>query len=169
MKKIIGLMLLLTISLVTLVGCGKPTEDKVITEFLTTLVSTETYENFASNFESDKFIEDSEASFGEYLTDDAFFLLMSNRIPYLYSSVIKENNITKTTDINILKTKKSEAEGYNVFEYEVSYKLTNRDISIDMKDYFMLNIIEDKKFVIDEIYVSNKTSTIFPEYKNISQ
>ncbi|GAA0084471.1 hypothetical protein UT300007_09100 [Clostridium sp. CTA-7] len=169
MKNFTKIILLMGISLVLLIGCSSTKQEKTIDNFINKLISTKTYENITSSEDSDKFIDESKAIFAEYLTEDAFNVLMTNRIPYIYYTVIIENDITDTTDIKIVKTKETKNDTYIHYEYEVSYKLKAADKSIDMTDYMVFKVMKDNSSIIDEVYVVDKTSSIFSEHKNIFQ
>lgn len=169
MKKIIKLLSLMLISISLLSGCSSTKEEKTINNFVNKLISAKTYENFTSNSDVDKFTEASKTIFGEYLTDDTFDTLMANRIPNFYYTVINKNDIKHTTDIKIVKSKETKNDDYTHYEYEVSYKLKSEDKSIDMTDYMVFKIKKDNNSVIDEVYVLDKTSSIFTEFKSIAQ
>lgn len=180
MKNIIKIILLMGISTLLLIGCSSAKEEKVIDNFINKLISVKTYESFTfldnehkdveeSKASLEKYGEDSKASFGEYLTEDAFNTLMGNRVPYFYYTVINENNVKDITDIKIEKTKETENDTYIHYEYEVSYKLKSDDKSIDMTDYMVFKVMNDNTSIIDEVYVSDKTSSIFSEFKEIVQ
>ena len=94
---------------------------------------------------------------------------MANRTPYIYYSVIDKNNIDETTGVKIVKTKETKNDEYTHYEYEVSYKLKSGDSTIDMTDYMVFKIMKDNTSVITDVYVSDKTSSIFSEYKTIVQ
>lgn len=180
MKNFIKLILLMGISLLLLIGCSSKEQEKTIDNFINKLISVKTYEGVTfwdnedkdveeSKASLDKYEEESKASFGEYLTEDAFNTLMANRIPYFYYAVINDNNIKDITDINIVKNKETENDTYIHYEYEVSYKLKSDDKSIDMTDYMFFKVVKDNTSIIDEVYVLDKTSSIFSEHKNVSQ
>ena len=99
---------------------------------------------------------------------------MANRILYFYYTVINENNVKNITDIKIVKTKESENDTYTNYEfihyeYEVSYKLKLDDKSIDMTDYMIFKVMKDNTSIIDEVSILKEESSIFSEYKNVSQ
>lgn len=169
MKKSIKIILLMGISLVLLIGCSSKKEENTIDNFINKLISAKTYENITSDNDVDKFMEESKTIFGEYLTDDAFDTLMANRIPYFYYNVINKNYIKDTTDVKIVKSKETQNDKYTHYEYEVAYKLNNGDKSIDMTDYMVFKVTKDNNSVIDEVYVLDKTSSIFSEFKSIEQ
>ncbi len=168
MKYFIKIILLIGISLLLLIGCSSTKQEKTIDNFINKLISVKTYENITSS-EADKFIDESKAIFEEDLTEDAFSTLMSNRIPYIYYTVINKNGINDTTDIKIVKTKETKNDKYTHYEYKVSYKLKSGDKSIDMTDYMVFKVMKDNTSIIDEVYVLDKTSSIFSEHKTISQ
>ena len=173
------------ISLLLLIGCSSKKQEETIDNFINKLISVKTYEKFTfledehkdeedSKASLEKYEEDSKASFGEYLTEDAFNTLMANRVPYFYYTVINKNNVKDITDIKIVKTKESENDTYTNYEfihyeYEVSYKLKLDDKSIDMTDYMSFKLMKDNTSIIDEVYILDKTSSIFSEYRNVSQ
>ena len=169
MKNFIKIVLFMGISLLLLVGCSSKEQEKTIDNFINKLISVETYEGVTFGEDADKYIEASKASFGEYLTEDAFNTLMTNRIPNFYYTVINENKVNDITDIKMVKNKETETDTYIHYEYEVSYKLKSDDKSIDMTDYMVFKVMKDNTSIIDEVYVLDKTSSIFSEYKNISQ
>ena len=169
MKRFIKGILLMGILLILLIGCTSEKEDKTIDNLINKLISAKTYENITSNDDADKFIEESKAIFGEYLTDDAFDTLMADRIPYFYYTVINKNGIKDTTDIKIVKSKEIPNDTYTHYEYEVSYKLNAEDKSIDMTDYMVFKVMKDNSSIIDEVHVSDKTSSIFSEFKSTAQ
>lgn len=169
MKNFIKIILLMGVSSLLLIGCNSKKSEKTIDNFINTLISAKTYESIASSDDSAKFMDESGKIFKEYLTEDALNTLMLNRIPYFYYTVIKNNNINDTTDLKIVKTKETEEEKYTHYEYEVSYKLESDDKTIDMKDYMAFKVINDNTTVINDVYVSDKTSSIFSEYKALSE
>ena len=113
---------------------------------------SDTYKDISSLEESGRFIEDCKSIFGEYITDDAFDLLMANRIFTRYSSVISE--ASAVTDINFTKTSETENDGYIHFEYEVSYKLELNGETVDMKDYMAFNVLDEKGYKIEKVSIS---------------
>ena len=168
MKNFIKIILLIGISSLLLMGCSSAKQETTIDNFINKLVSAKTYENITSYDE--KFIDESKEIFEEYLTEDAFNTLMANRTLYIYYSVINNNNnIDETTDVEISKTKETKNDEYNHYEYEVSYKLKSGDNSIDMTDYIVFKVMKNNASAIDEVYVSDKRSSIFSEYKTIVQ
>ena len=168
MKNFIKIILLIGISSLLLIGCSSAKQETTIDNFINKLVSAKTYENITS-YDAEKFIDESREIFQEYLTEDAFNTLAVNRTPYIYYSVINKNNINETTNVEIVKTKETKNDEYTHYEYEVSYKLKSSDSSIDMTDYIVFKVMKDDASVIDEVYVSDKTSSIFSEYKTIVQ
>lgn len=169
MKNFIKIILLMGISLLLLIGCSSKEEEKTIDNFMNKLISIKTYEGIIFGENTDEYVEESKAIFGEYLTEEAFNTLMANRIPNFYYTVINGNNVKDITDIKIVKNKETENDTYIYYEYEVSYKLKSDDKSIDMTDYMVFKVMKDNTYIIDEVYVLDKTSSIFSEYKNISQ
>lgn len=169
MKNFIKIILLMGISLLLLIGCSSKEQEKTIDNFINKLISVKTYEGVTFGENTDKYVDESKTSFGEYLTEDAFNTLMANRIPNFYYTVINENNIKDITDIKIVKNKETENDTYIHYEYEVSYKLKSDDKSIDMTDYMVFKVMKDNTSIIDEVHVLDKTSSIFSEYKNVSQ
>jgi len=169
MKNFIKIISLMGISLLLLIGCSSKEQEKTIDNFINKLISVKTYEGVTFGEDIDKYVEESKANFVEYLTEDAFNTLMANRIPNFYYTVINENNVKDITDIKIVKNKETETDTYTHYEYEVSYKLKSDDKSIDMTDYMVLKVMKDNTSIIDEVYVLDKTSSIFSEYKNVSQ
>lgn len=168
MKIFIKVILLMCISSLLLIGCSSKKSDKTVDNFINTLLSSKPYENITSD-DSTKFTDESSKIFQEYLTDDALNTLMSNRIPYIYYIVINNNSIKDITGIEIVKTKEKEEDKYFHYEYKVSYKLKSDDKSIDMTDYMAFKIMKDNPNIINEVYVSDKTSSIFGEFKTIVQ
>ena len=168
MKSFLKIILLMGISLLLLIGCGAKEQEKTIDNFINKLVSAKTYENITS-YDAEKFIDEAKEIFEENLTEDAFNTLMVNRTPYIYYSVIDKNNIDETTDVKIVKSKETKNDEYTNYEYEVSYKLKSGDSSIDMTDYIVFKVMKDNTSVIDDVYISDKTSSIFSEYKTIVQ
>ncbi|MBE6052388.1 MAG: hypothetical protein E7212_00525 [Clostridium sartagoforme] len=168
MKSFIKIILVVGISSFLLIGCSTKKQEKTIDNFINNLISTKTYENITSD-EADKFTEESKDIFKEYLSDDAFENLITNRIPYIYYNVINKNNIKDTTDIKIVKTKETDNDKYTYYEYEVTYKLKSDDKSKDMTDYMVFKINEDNKSMIAEFHMIDKTSSIFKELKNTDQ
>ena len=61
-------------------GCTNSSKEQNVESFIRKLVSYDTYKDISSLEESGRFIEDCKSIFGEYITDDAFDLLMANRI-----------------------------------------------------------------------------------------
>ena len=180
MKNFIKTILLMGISLLLLIGCSSKKQEETIDNFINKLISVKTYEKFTflddehkdeedSKASLEKYEEDSKASFGEYLTEDAFNTLMANRVPYFYYTVINKNNVKDITDIKIEKTKETKNDTYIHYEYKVSYKLKSDDKSIDMTDYMSFKLMKDNTSIIDEVYILDKTSSIFSEYRNVSQ
>lgn len=169
MKNIIKIMLLIGISTLLLIGCSSAKEEKVIDNFINKLISAPTYENITNSENSDEFVDEAKTIFEEYLSEDAFNTIMKNRTPYIYYTVIKNNNIIDTSDIKIEKTKETKNDDYTHYEYEVSYKLESDNKSIDMTDYMVFKVMNDNSSIIDEVYVSDKTSSIFSEFKTIVQ
>lgn len=157
------------ISLLLLIGCSSKKQEETIDNFINKLISVKTYEKFTFLEDEHKDEEDSKASFGEYLTEDAFNTLMANRVPYFYYTVINKNNVKDITDIKIEKTKETKNDTYIHYEYKVSYKLKSDDKSIDMTDYMSFKLMKDNTSIIDEVYILDKTSSIFSEYRNVSQ
>ena len=169
MRNFIKIILPMGISLFLLIGCSSKEQEKTIDSFINKLISVKTYEGVTFEENTDKYVEESKSNFSEYLTEDAFNNLMANRTPNFYYTVINENNVTDITDIKIVKTKETEADNYTHYEYEVSYKLKSDDKSMDMTDYMVFKIMKDNTSIIDEVHVLDKTSSIFSEYKNVSQ
>lgn len=169
MKNFIKIILLMGMSLLLLIGCSSTKQEKTIDNFINKLISAKTYENITSPEDANKFIDESKAIFEEYLTEDAFNNLMVNRIPYIYYTVINKKDIKDTTDIKIVKTKETKNDAYTHYEYKVSYKLKAGDKSINMTDYMAFKVMKDNTSIIDEVYVLDKTSSIFSEHKTISQ
>lgn len=169
MKKFIKIILLMGISVVLLMGCSSVKGEKTIDNFINKLISVKTYEGVTFGEDPDKYVEETKASFGEYLTDNAFDTFVANRIPNFYSTVINKNNVDDITDIKIVKSKETENDTYTHYEYEVSYKLNAGDQSLDMTDYMVFKIMNDNNSVIDEVHVLDKTSSIFSEFKSVSQ
>ena len=169
MKRFIKIILLMGISLVLLMGCSSAKGEKTIDNFINKLISIKTYEGVTFGENSDKYVEESKASFGEYLTDEAFDTLMANRIPNFYYTVINKNNVDDITDIIIVKSKETKNDTYTHYEYEVSYKLKAGDQSLDMTDYMVFKIMDDNNSVIDEVHVLDEKSSIFSEFKSIVQ
>lgn len=169
MKKFIKIILMTCISSLLLIGCSSKKSDENVDNFINTLISAKTYENidFSSDFNNS--IDESTKIFGEYLTEDGLGTLIANRIPSLYYNVIAKNTIIDTEDIKIVKTKEKKEDNFISYEYEVSYKLKSDNKSIDMKDYMAFKVMKDKPNLINEVYVSEKKSSIFSEFKSIVQ
>lgn len=174
MKNFIKIILLMGISLILLIGCSSKEQEKNIDNFINKLLSVKTYEGITFGEDLDKYTEESKANFGEYFTENGFDTLMANRILYFYYTVINENNVKDITDIKIVKTKESENDTYTNYEfihyeYEVSYKLKLDDKSIDMTDYMIFKVMKYNTSIIDEVSILKEESSIFSEYKNVSQ
>lgn len=174
MKNFIKIILLMGISLLLLIGCSSKEQEKNIDNFINKLLSVKTYEGITFDEDLDKYEEESKENFGEYFTENGFDTLMSNRILYFYYTVINENNVNDITDIKIVKNKESENDTYKNYEfihyeYEVSYKLKLDDKSIDMTDYMIFKVMKDNTSIIDEVSMLKEKSSIFIEYKNVSQ
>lgn len=163
MKKIIKYLVLCIITMGLLVGCSDSLKEKNVESFIKKIVSYNTYKNMASVEENGQFIEECKTTFGEYLTDDAFNLLMANRIFSKYSGVISKAN--GVTDISFTKTSEAQNDGYIHFEYEVSYKLEYDDETVDMKDYMAFNVLDEKGYKIEKVSILDKTSSIFEKLK----
>ena len=159
MKKLIKYLVVCIITMGLLVGCSNSSKEKNVESFINKIVSYDTYKNMASVEEIGEFIEDCKTTFSEYLTDDAFDLLMANRIFSKYSGVISKSN--GVTDISFTKTSETQNNGYIHFEYEVSYKLERNDETIDMKDYMAFNVLDEKGYKSEMVTISEKTSSIF--------
>lgn len=168
MKNFIKMILLTSLSSLLLIGCSSKKSDQTIDKFINTLISSKNYENIVST-DSTEFPDELSEKFEEYLTEDALNSFLTNRTPYFYYEVIKNNSINDTTDIKIVKTKEKDEDKYFHYEYEVSYKLKSDDKTIDMKDYMTFKIMKDNPSLINEVYVSDKNSSIFEEYKNIKK
>lgn len=169
MKKLIKIISFMLISLTLLVGCSSTKEEKAIDNFINKLISVKTYEGVTFSENPEKYIEESKASFGEYLTDEAFDTLMANRIPDLYYTVINKNNVDDITDVKIVKVKETPNETYTNYEYEVSYKLKAGDQSLDMIDYMVFKVNTENNSVIDEVYILDNKSSIFTQFQSTAQ
>ena len=163
MRKRIKYLFLCIVTIGLLVGCTNSSKEQNVESFIRKLVSYDTYKDISSLEESGRFIEDCKSIFGEYITNDAFDLLMSNRIFTRYSSVISE--ASAVTDINFTKTSETENDGYIHFEYEVSYKLERDGETVDMNDYMAFNVLDEKGYKIEKVSILDKTSSIFKEFK----
>ena len=163
MRKTIKYLLLCIVTIGVLVGCSNSSKEENVESFIKKLVSYNTYNNMASIEEAGQLIEDYKSRFGEYLTEDAFDLLMANRIFSKYSAVISD--ASGVTDINITKTSETQNDGYIHFEYEVSYKLERDGETVDMKDYMAFNVLDEKGYKIEKVSILDKTSSIFKEFK----
>ncbi len=169
MKKFIKIILLMGISLFLLIGCSSKGEEKAIDSFINKLISLNTYEDIKIGENTEENVKKLKSNFGEYLTEGAFNTLIANRIPNFYYAVINENNINDISDIKIVKAKETDTDTYTNYEYEVSYKLKSDTKTIDMIDYMVFKIMKDNTSIISEVYIIDKTSSIFSEYKNISK
>ncbi|MBX9136454.1 MULTISPECIES: hypothetical protein [unclassified Clostridium] len=163
MRKTIKYLLLCIVTIGVLVGCSNSSKEENVESFIKKLVSYNTYNNMASIEEAGQLIEDYKSRFGEYLTEDAFDLLMANRIFSKYSAVISD--ASGVTDINIIKTSETQNDGYIHFEYEVSYKLERDGETVDMNDYMAFNVLDEKGYKIEKVSILDKTSSIFKEFK----
>ncbi len=163
MRKTIKYLLLCIVTIGVLVGCSNSSKEENVESFIKKLVSYNTYNNMASIEEAGQLIEDYKSRFGEYLTEDAFDLLMANRIFSKYSAVISD--ASGVTDINITKTSETQNDGYIHFEYEVSYKLERDGETVDMNDYMAFNVLDEKGYKIEKVSILDKTSSIFKEFK----
>lgn len=163
MRKTIKYLLLCIVTIGVLVGCSNSSKEENVESFIKKLVSYNTYNNMASIEEAGQLIEDYKSRFGEYLTEDAFDLLMANRIFSKYSAVISD--ASGVTDINIIKTSETQNDGYIHFEYEVSYKLERDGETVDMNDYVAFNVLDEKGYKIEKVSILDKTSSIFKEFK----
>ena len=163
MRKIILSCLSLITLLSLLAGCSTKKEEKNIDSFINKLVSAETYKNIDFNEDTDKVTQDLDSIYHEYLTDNGFDILISNRIPSIYYNVINFKNINNTTNIKITETKKTENDTYTHYEYEVSYKLNSDSESINVTDHMILKVNNDG--LIDEVSVLNDTNSIFSNLK----
>lgn len=163
MRKTIKYLLLCIVTIGVLVGCSNSSKEENVESFIKKLVSYNTYNNMASIEEAGQLIEDYKSRFGEYLTEDAFDLLMANRIFSKYSAVISD--ASGVTDINIIKTSEIQNDGYIHFEYEVSYKLERDGETVDMNDYMAFNVLDEKGYKIEKVSILDKTSSIFKEFK----
>ena len=162
MRKTIKYLLLCIVTIGVLVGCSNSSKEENVESFIKKLVSYNTYNNMASIEEAGQLIEDYKSRFGEYLTEDAFDLLMANRIFSKYSAVISD--ASGVTDINIIKTSETQNDGYIHFEYEVSYKLERDGETVDMKDYMAFNVLDEKGYKIEKVSILDKTSSIFKAF-----
>lgn len=190
MKNSIKIILLISTSLLLLIGCGAKEEKKTIDNFINKLLSVKTYESFTfwddldSELEDtsaiplglstspalEKYAEDSKAIFEEYFPEDEWLnVLTRNKLPYVYYAVIHYNNVKDITDIKIVKNKETEYLTYTHYEYEVSYKLKLDNKSIDMTDYMEFKIMKDNPSIIKGLSILDETSSIFSEYKNVPQ
>ena len=165
MRKTIKYLLLCIVTIGVLVGCSNSSKEENVESFIKKLVSYNTYNNMASIEEAGQLIEDYKSRFGEYLTEDAFDLLMANRIFSKYSAVISD--ASGVTDINITKTSETQNDGYIHFEYEVSYKLERDGETVDMNDYMAFNVLDEKGYKIEKVSILDKTSSIFKEFKKL--
>ena len=163
MRKRIKYLFLCIVTIGVLVGCSNSSKEENVESFIKKLVSYNTYNNMASIEEAGQLIEDYKSRFGEYLTEDAFDLLMANRIFSKYSAVISD--ASGVTDINITKTSETQNDGYIHFEYEVSYKLERDGETVDMNDYMAFNVLDEKGYKIEKVSILDKTSSIFKEFK----
>ena len=163
MRKTIKYLLLCIVTIGVLVGCSNSSKEENVESFIKKLVSYNTYNNMASIEEAGQLIEDYKSRFGEYLTEDAFDLLMANRIFSKYSAVISD--ASGVTDINITKTSETQNDGYIHFEYEVSYKLERDGETVDMNDYMAFNVLDEKGYKIEKVSILDKTTSIFKEFK----
>ena len=162
MRKTIKYLLLCIVTIGVLVGCSNSSKEENVESFIKKLVSYNTYNNMASIEEAGQLIEDYKSRFGEYLTEDAFDLLMANRIFSKYSAVISD--ASGVTDINITKTSETQNDGYIHFEYEVSYKLERDGETVDMNDYMAFNVLYEKEYKIEKVSILDKTSSIFKAF-----
>ena len=162
MRKTIKYLLLCIVTIGVLVGCSNSSKEENVESFIKKLVSYNTYNNMASIEEAGQLIEDYKSRFGEYLTEDAFDLLMANRIFSKYSAVISD--ASGVTDINITNTSETQNDGYIHFEYEVSYKLERDGETVDMNDYMAFNVLDEKGYKIEKVSISDKTSSIFKAF-----
>lgn len=169
MKNFIKMILLTSLSSLLLIGCNSNKSDENVDKFINTLISAKTYENANFSNDSTKFVDEITGLFSEYLTEDGLNNLITNRIPSFYYSVIEKNNIIDTEDIKIVKTKEKKEDNFISYEYEISYKLKSDNKSIDMKDYMSFKVMKDKPNLINEVYVSEKKSSIFSEFKSLVQ
>ncbi|WP_195986427.1 hypothetical protein [Clostridium sp. D53t1_180928_C8] len=163
MRKTIKYLLLCIVAIGLLVGCSNSSKEENVESFIKKLVSYDTYNNMESIEEEGQLIEDYKSRFGEYLTEDAFDLLMANRIFSKYSAVISD--ASGVTDINITKTSETQNDGYIHFEYEVSYKLERDGEAVDMNDYMAFNVLDERGYKIEKVSILDKTSSIFKEFK----
>lgn len=161
MRKTIKYLLLCIVAIGLLVGCNDSLKEKNVESFINKIVSYDTCKNMASVEDAGEFIEECKTTFGEYLTDEAFDLLMANRVFSKYSGIISKAN--GVTDISFTKTSETQNDGYIHFEYEVSYKLERNGETIDMKDYMAFNVLDEKEYKIEMVSISEKTSSIFKE------
>lgn len=161
MRKTIKYLLLCIVSIGLLVGCSNSSKEENVERFINKIVSYDTYKNMASFEDGGQFIEDCKTTFGEYITDNALDLLMSNRTFTIYSRVMLESS--GVTDINFIKTDETQNDGYIHFEYEVSYKLERDGETVDMKDYMAFNVIDENGYKIERVSISEKISSIFKE------
>lgn len=164
MKKIIKVLLFIVMSSILLFGCNSSKEKENVADFINKLISTETYENINFNDDVEILLVHLNSAFDNYLTDNALNLLLANRIPSIYSTVISKNNITDITDMEITQVKENKYDSYTHYEYEVTYKLKSDNDSIDMTDYMSFKILKDN--LIDEVYLLDKKSSIFDVFKN---
>ena len=169
MRNLIKIILLTGISSLLLIGCSSKKSNENVDNFINTLISAKTYENANFSNDSTKFVDELTEIFGDYLTEDGLSTLVTNRIPSFYYSVIEKNNIIDTEDIKIIKTKEKKEDNFISYEYEISYKLKSDNKSIDMKDYMAFKVMKDKPNLINEVYVSEKKSSIFSEFKSLVQ
>lgn len=163
MRKILLSFASCIILLSLLTGCSTIKEEKNIDSFINKLVSAQTYKNIGFNEDADKLIEELDSIFHEYLTDNGFDVLISNRIPSIYYNVIDSKNINNTTNIKITETKKTENDTYTHYEYEVCYELNSDSESINVIDHMVLKVNNDG--LIDEVYILNDKDSIFNNLK----
>jgi hypothetical protein len=161
MKKMFKVVSFIAMTLILLIGCNSVNKEKNVDKFINKLISMKTYEDMNFDEYNEKLAVDLVTAFDEYLTDNAMDILLLNRVPSIYGTVINESS--DITDVKITKVKENKYNDYTHYEYEVSYKLKSDNDFIDMTDYIAFKINEDS--LIAEVYVLDKKSSIYNEYK----
>lgn len=166
MKKFILCFLSFMIMVLSIMGCTSKGNDDVYETVIRKVISTETYKSI--NFEEDveAYQKQLETVFDGYVTKDGLVNLYANRTFGFYKNFFDENNVSEITDLKIEEIENKQIDDYTYIRCEVSYTCKSDGENIQMKDYYVLNLVSsEKKYLVSSIYVDTQGSSIYTKMK----
>lgn len=162
MKRFISYVLCLLIAIFTITGCSHSKNEVSYEDVIKTIISPTTYTKMSIG-DGDKDEKQYEKIFKDYLTKDALKKFEINTILCIYEDFFKQNEIANVKDITINEIKNEKIDKGIYIECKSNYVCEINGESVNMEDYYIINLSKDGNSTKVSKIVLRETSSIYKQ------